>query len=289
MTFKPFKPMLAAEVDLDKLVYPVLASPKFDGIRCCVVGSQALSRNGKPIPNTRVRALLEKFAINRDGELVVGDPTSPNCFNLTTSAIMTRDFEADFRFYAFDIIGEPQTPFYQRLGKVHSGPRPDWLIPVIHEVIQNRAALEEYEARLVAEGWEGVMLRHPDGWYKYGRSTVREGGLLKMKRFKDAEAVVTGFEELMHNDNEAIDDKWGHARRPAHKENMRPGGTLGALIVDFDGVELRLGTGYTAVLRNKLWIERGLLIGKTVTFKYQEIGSKDAPRFPVFKGFRKDL
>lgn len=288
MSFKPFKPMLASEADLDKLVYPVLGSPKFDGIRSCTVGNQALSRNGKPIPNNRVRALLEKHAINLDGELIVGNPTAANCFNLTTSAVMSRDCDCQFRLFAFDVIGQPQTPFWRRLEMVRERELPNWIVPVDHVVLNSREDLDEYEARHVAEGWEGVMLRSPDGWYKYGRSTVREGGLLKLKRFQDDEAIVTGVEELYRNENEAMKDTWGHTVRGDSKAGMVPAGVLGALVVDYNGVELRLGSGFTAAQRAELWAQRDNLPGRKATFKFQRVGSMDAPRFPTFKGFRLD-
>jgi DNA ligase-1 len=39
------------------------------------------------------------------------------------------------------------------------------------------------------------------GTYKFGRSTVRDNILLKVKRFLDDEAVVIDIEEKMHNEN----------------------------------------------------------------------------------------
>ena len=38
-----FKPTLAVNADFAKIVYPVYASPKLDGIRCSVVNGQALT------------------------------------------------------------------------------------------------------------------------------------------------------------------------------------------------------------------------------------------------------
>ena len=39
-----YKPMLACKADLSKLVYPVLVSPKLDGVRATVQGGVVLSR-----------------------------------------------------------------------------------------------------------------------------------------------------------------------------------------------------------------------------------------------------
>ena len=54
----------------------------------------------------------------------------------------------------------------------------------------NNEELIDYEQGAVEDGYEGVMLRDPSAPYKYGRSTVRKGYLLKLKRFEDSEAEV---------------------------------------------------------------------------------------------------
>ena len=51
------------------------------------------------------------------------------------------------------------------------------------------------------DGYEGLMLRAPDGPYKFGRSTVKENTLLKVKNFLDDEAEVIGFKEQTTNTN----------------------------------------------------------------------------------------
>src|SRR5690606_27777905 len=113
-----------------------------------------------------------------------------------------------------------------------------------------------------------------------GRSTAREGHLLKLKRFTDGEAVVIGFEELMHNANEATKDELGYTKRSTHADGKVPMGTLGALKVRdlTTGIEFSIGTGYTAAQRRKLWDARDTLVGKVVKYKHFEGGVKDAPR-----------
>ena len=49
------KPLLATKAQYDKIRYPVLATPKLDGIRCLMVKGTAMSRSMKPIPNTFVQ------------------------------------------------------------------------------------------------------------------------------------------------------------------------------------------------------------------------------------------
>jgi DNA ligase-1 len=159
-----------------------------------------------------------------------------------------------------------------------------------YQQLNNLAELEEYEEWALLLGYEGVMLRDPNGPYKQGRSSTKEGILLKLKRYEDAECVITGFEELEHNGNEAKKDALGHTKRSSHQENQVGGDTLGALVVKgltaFEGIEFKIGTGFDFNTRKDIWNERDLLKGEIVKFKYFAIGVKDAPRHPVFIGFR---
>jgi DNA ligase 1 len=138
-----------------------------------------------------------------------------------------------------------------------------------------------------------VMLRHrsgPKSRYKFGRSTAKEGTLLKLKRFTDDEAVIVGFEEELFNGNAAVVDELGHTKRSSHQENMVGKGRLGAMVCKTrDGVEFRIGTGFVASQRQELWDTRSSLVGKLVKYKHFPIGAKTAPRFPVFLGFRSEI
>ena len=95
------KPMLGANVEIDKLVYPIYMSPKLDGIRVIIKDGQVLSRNGKLIPNLFIQSLFKDYH-GIDGELIVGNPVHPNVFQLTTSGVMTIEGTPNVRLYAFD-------------------------------------------------------------------------------------------------------------------------------------------------------------------------------------------
>jgi DNA ligase-1 len=140
----------------------------------------------------------------------------------------------------------------------------------------------------MAEGHEGLMLRHPDATYKFGRSTVRQQGLLKVKAFEDDEALVVGFEELYRNLNEAFTSETGYTKRSTHQENKVPGNTMGALIVQSPkwNSTFNIGTGFSADDRQKIWDNRGAFQNKFVKFKYLKAGMKDVPRHPVFLSWR---
>jgi len=157
--------------------------------------------------------------------------------------------------------------------------------------INNLEELEKLEKKYLSQGFEGIMLRSPNGVYKCGRGTVSQMDLVKVKRFKDAEAKIIGFEEEMHNANEAEKDNFGRTKRSTSQENKVGKNTLGALMVigineEFKGVEFKLGTGFDQELRLKIWNLKNKLNGEIVKYKYQSEGGEDRPRFPVFIGFR---
>ena len=288
MSTVKFRPMLAASCDdPDQLVYPLLASPKYDGIRCLIIDGVATSRSLKPIPNQSIQDVIGKPEFNGlDGELIVG-----GSFQQSTSGIMSEDGEPDFTFFAFDLWDEPsayavRTAVMERTSR-YEHPRITLVIPVL---VRNRAELDAYAAEQLALGYEGTMVRSPHGPYKQGRATFKEGFLTKLKAFADAEATVVGFEERMHNGNEATTNALGRTERSSHQANLVPMGTLGALVCSnqakWPGVTFNVGTGFDDATRAYIWANRDKAIGTTAKFKYQAIGTVDRPRIPVFEGFR---
>lgn len=289
-----FKPMLSGKADLDNIKFPVLASPKLDGVRVIVKDGVVYSRNFKRIPNDHVQALFgRKECEGFDGELIVGPATSDTVFQSTTSGVMTGSGKPDVVFHVFDDTGindNFENRYHQLDRRVKKKCRGMKVALVSHIHITDLKDLLDFEEECVAQGYEGIMIRDPNGKYKHGRSTTKEGGLLKIKRFEDDEAVVIGVEELMTNNNEQELDNLGHKVRSSKKEGMVPAGKLGALIVKHKTFgEFKIGSGFTEDARIKLWRERDELKGRLAKFKYQPSGVKDKPRFPVFLGFRNKI
>lgn len=286
------KPMLAAATDGKDLLYPVLVSPKLDGIRCIVQDGVALSRSLKPIPNRYVQNLIGRTSLNGlDGELIVGADRGPGVFARSSSGIMTIEGEPDFRFHVFDDQATPLSdPFKYRFESATKRCKnvKHRLIPVPHIIIANERALLKHEAIYLAEGYEGIMIRSVNGPYKYGRSTLKEGYLLKLKRFIDSEAVVIGMTQLMHNANEAETNELGYKERSSKKGGKVPLELMGALQVrDLKTkVEFEIGTGFDLDQRRLLWLHGKKVNGRIAKYKSQPVGVKDKPRFPVFLGWR---
>lgn len=286
-----FKPMLAATItETAALPFPLIASPKLDGIRCIVRGGVAYSRSNKPIRNRYVQLQVAAHAETLeglDGELIVGSPTAPDVYRVTNSAVMSIEGEPRFRFYVFDDIHRRDTPFERAHQTLQERSFPAFVEVLTHRIVQSEAELLILEGGLLDLGYEGVMLRSPDGPYKMNRSTMKEGYLMKLKRFSDSEAKCIGFGELMHNQNEAVINELGRTSRSAAVDGLVPGNTLGYLLCQTgEGVEFKIGTGFTAADRDALWAKRDTLPGLIVKFKSFEVGVKEAPRHPVWLGFR---
>ncbi|CAK0745636.1 DNA ligase, phage-associated [Gammaproteobacteria bacterium] len=281
------KPLLAAKVstdDLQHLDYPVLVSPKLDGIRCLIVGGMAVTRSLKPIPNDYIRNTLSTPDLNGlDGEILVRGKS----FSDISSGVMSKSGEPDFEYWVFDDHSVPTLPFRQRLVVVRERICHPFVLAVSHEIVSSGAELLIVEDRFVSDGYEGIMIRSPDGIYKYGRSTKAEGILLKLKRLEDSEAMVVGFVEQLDNHNDAVKNALGYTERSSHKANKTESGTLGAIVVNHHEFgSLEIGTGFDSATRKLILSNKEQHIGKQVKFRYQPSGMKDKPRFPVFVGFR---
>ena len=304
-TIQISKPMLAGKCEqMSTLRFPVLATPKLDGIRCLKINGRAVSRSFKPISNSFIRAWIETHLPDGvDGELIVKGVS----FCEVAGHVGRESGQPNFTFMVFDFVMESVDVAYEHrmrdLGKLAAEigaamreARDDGQVvldhfePVLPVEIKTVAELEAFEQKCIAEGYEGVMVRTPDSPYKCGRSTEREGWLLKIKRFEDAEAVVLDTYEGLTNNNPAEKDAFGRTKRSSSMENKIGRGELGGFIVRHaaTGVEFRLGYNHVlgGIDRVVLWQQRHMLPGKLIKFMHQPSGAKEAPRFPKFIGFR---
>lgn len=110
------------------------------------------------------------------------------------------------------------------------------------------------------------MINITDAAYVFGRCNC----LLKVKKFKDCDLRIIGFEE---GTNKLI-------------------GTLGALVLDFKGNKLYCGSGFTDEQRDDIWQHQKEYLGKIAEIQYFEETHNQSGglslRFPVFKDIRFD-
>ncbi|MGL4998016.1 MAG: hypothetical protein ACRC5T_03525 [Cetobacterium sp.] len=293
---KNFKPMLAGTHTNPKNVrFPVIMSPKLDGIRIVIHPELGpVTRSLKPVPNLHIRAMLNRPEFHYlDGEIIVGAESESDTFNTTTSAVMSSRGEPNFTLVVFDSFENPADPYSMRMAqaKAQIAASGSPLVRFVDSpVASNMGDMLNYEMDNLEAGYEGIMYRNPNGPYKFGRSTERENTLVKVKQFTDSEAKVVGVEWLKHNMNEATTNALGRTERSSHASGkMEDSDQIGALVVEgvgeFEGVQFKIGTGFTEAKRHELARDRAL-VGRVVNYRYQAEGAKDAPRFPVFHGFR---
>jgi len=233
-------------------------SEKLDGVRAYWDGRQFLSRGGNVYhaPDWFIDGLGE---VPLDGELWLDRKQ----FQKTVSIVRRQDKSEHWKQIRYVVFDAPQADgnFETRqalLADCLAAASLPHVTPLEQHPCTGLDHMREELARIEGLGGEGLMLRQPHSAYEVGRSWT----LLKVKTFRDGEAVVVGHQG-------------GKGR---HK------GRLGALQVQLpDGTAFSVGTGLSDAQRAD-----PPPIGSVVAFRYQELSDARVPRFPSFVGVRED-
>lgn len=294
-------PMLAHNYTESKIRFPVGMQPKIDGVRGLKLGEHLTGRSLEKHANLyTTQFFANPIYTGFDGELAASHETDSALCRLTSSALSTIKGEPLINWHVFDII-VPQTRYaiYQdryaylaaRL-KYYSDmhvPGAEVLKLVPMTIVSSLKHLRELDAKHLDDGYEGSILRDLNGFYKEGRSTVNEGGLLRMKHFIEEDAVVISLIEGDVNNNEKVVNALGRSERSSHQSNLVPNGLIGSLLCKDikTGKEIIVGAGALDHKQRKFYFENPtLIIGKVIKYKYFPKGIKDKPRFPTFHSFR---
>lgn len=252
---------------------------KLDGIRC-----YARIENGEPHLFTRQGQLIEGLvAVERslkrlfagqtlalDGELVVSnyqELPSKIAYKETVKIVRTKGLKSGITYRVFDLPSN--LPYIERRAKLASlvpaGGDVVELVPILYSG-EETAMIDYYLKKICASGGEGVMINMSDAPYEYKRSS----SLLKVKQMQDCDLRIAGFLE----------------------GDGALSGTLGALIVDYKGGALRVGSGFTLADREYFWSHQKDLIDRVVSVQYFEETTDDTGkpslRFPVFLELREE-
>jgi DNA ligase-1 len=205
-----------------------LISEKLDGVRCYWNGSCMYTRNGHPFypPDWWKEGLPKDLCL--DGELWTGRAD----FQKIVSIVRRQDQNDEWKDIKYMIFDAPKVkgPFTKRIAQakkvvdaMYKDVKDEKLKRVVvleHKVCKSKEHLMEELDSVIAKGGEGVMLRDPESLYENRRSA----SLLKVKKFDDAEATVTGHE----------------------RGTGRCSGMTGAIHVrGDDGIEFKIGSGFT--------------------------------------------
>jgi len=283
----------------NEIRFPLLCSPKLDGIRCIIKDGCAMSRSFKPIPSMQVQSRYSEYA-DLDGELIVGNETDFDVYNRTQSFVMSDNKpHIDLKYRVFDFTHHEmedatftsRLKFAKEMIEIYNKDFGKNSVSIVeHTLCDNIDDLLKFETKMLSQGYEGIMMRDPLGRYKHGRGTFKEGLIYKLKRFQDDEAIVTGFVEQMLNQNEEKRDALGYTERSTSKAGLVPADTLGKFLVDYNGIELEVSCGIlTHPERYHVWIHQDLFKGQILKFRHFTHGVKDLPRFPRFVGWRNKI
>jgi DNA ligase-1 len=284
-----------------KITGKKLVEPKLDGVRVLTVVDYEsrtvtmYTRNGKELVNFPhiVKAFednLDNFARSYvfDGEVV-----SKSFQSLMTQVHRKSDVEAsDARLCLFDIVplsefkagqsvmGQRRRSAFLRenfkkifddSGCIEIIPQKEFDLDVFTDEIE----FKDYNREMVAAGFEGIMIKDPNGKWEGKRSVA----WLKQKPFIEVSLAVTSVEE-------------GTGRNV---------GKLGAVVCEGedDGkkIVVNVGSGFTDEQRAEFWEARDSLIGQVVEVRADAATrSQDSedntwslrfPRFLHFRGFTK--
>lgn len=317
-----FKPQLAVDTEDGPQRYPLWGFPKIDGVRGgCYNGPTLTGRSLDPFKNT---ALVAKFShedhIGFDGELTLyghvtnaelGDDT---LCSLTTGACNRAklkkgetELPTNLQWNLFDYLHPSvvDLPYHERYcllaEKVNQLANPN--ISVIpFTPIHNDEMRDEFIALCLDQGYEGAIFRDPDAKHKHGRATARGNDFWRFKPTSDKDAIVTGYEEAMENQNEAKTNSLGRTERSSHKENLVGKGMVGTILATdvATGKPLRMGPGrmkhdervrrweaYVAELQGqKVPGSLGSGVGDPCKYTSLDTGVKDKPRQGRFSDWR---
>lgn len=287
---KDINPQLCKTLNPDKHKWNHvwIAEPKFDGLRCIVTTDKfktsAYSRNGKPLWNM-FNILAELADCKRNvRDLVFDGEVYTKDWNLSMSIVKrsTQDHpDMDkLRYHVWDCL----TIKEWKAGKssVSNLIRKERLLPladcetinIVQGVqVHDNAQLQLAYQHFLSEGYEGSILKNPQGIYECGR---RSPNWLKIKPWSDADLTVIG----------------------AYPGEGKHIGRIGGLVLVGEviwkdktySVRTEVGTGFTDVERDyfQKLNDAGKLCGKIVEIKFQDITVDGSCRFPVYNRLRED-
>lgn len=277
-----FGVQLAHEHD-GRLPVRVIIQPKLDGYRA--VGSTTTghlySRNGKLLEG--YTSIEEQLKLLPDGYMIDGEIMSLESFKGTQQSAFKKTTGKSGFLNAFDIYGETDSAItelsqLERLSLLEHTiedagqgssiwPLRTWFIAPTTRVGLMEQITEYYNACL-ALGYEGIMIKDADAPYEMKRGYNWQ----KMKPVQSIDIKVIGI-ETGKDDTKYVD-------------------CVGKLVCDFNGNEVRVGSGLSDEQRLAWWINPTLIVGKTIEVLYQEISSNEkggtSLRFPRFKRIRDD-
>ena len=272
--------------ELEKTNPDIIITQKYDGVRCVAIhdksGVKLFSRQGKQIEglhDLEEQLLWLPFGCY-DGELLLNKDNIPSkdLYRETVTVVNSKDQDKkNIVFNIFDTCeikefenGYCSAPCIERkkvIQELEEQMKPDWWksVPILYYGKYNKDIVQQELNKQIALEHEGVMVNIANAPYEARRTK----NILKVKAMQDCDLKIIGFEE-------------GTGKNK---------GTLGAIIVDYKGFEVRVGSGFTDQDREYFWANQNELLGRVITVQYFEetTNKKDnslSLRFPVYLELR---
>jgi DNA ligase-1 len=235
-------------------------SEKYDGLRGYWDGSRLFTRGGAAV------AAPAWFtagwpAIPMDGELWAGHGAFGTALSTVRQQRLVDTPWRGMRLMVFDLPAQAG-PFDARLSVLRqllAQQDPARLAPVVQTRVESDGALHSRLDQIVQAGGEGLMLHRGAALYQ----GERNGDLLKLKPYLDADAKVVGW----------IPGKGKYD------------GQLGALLVETpQGRRFKLGTGFSDAQRREAPAP-----GTWVVYRFRDTNASGIPRFASFLRLRDAL
>jgi len=309
-----YKPLLAPndKIDLENINYPLLVSTKIDGYRCIFYKGQILTRSLKQVQNKQLREKFEpirKYTEDNncilDGEIYSHEITFQelNKFFMSEDLGSVRSVKRygkiltipnHVKFYLFDCIknDELETPFIKRYdnGGFICDMFLELIVRVKHILIYDKKPLEDLFEQELKNGYEGLILRNPNGRYKCGRGTIKEGLIYKVKPFVTFDAEILDVIQATEVDKNAEKkiNELGRSVTSKKKGDRILIEKASAFEVEYEGKILKVTLAMTDEEKEQVWANREHYKGKIIEYNGMLVGSKDVPRHPVMIRFRED-
>ncbi len=276
-SFKPVSPMLAHDSKKypKKIVLPCYVQKKYDGI-CCLAhidnksNTRFFSRRASEFHVLgHLADEIKKLGIK---DIVLhGELYSHKIeFEKITGAIKRDEPNENTKYIEYVVYDAAIYGTYeQRLSVLSSLLKPEWdkyasiKVATTH-LVHTREQIEDLFDTYEAEGYEGVMLRNPQGIYVQDK---RSFDLLKYKKFIDEEFEIVGASE---NVGKLV-------------------GTCTFTLKTKEGKTFDAMPKGEHPVREKYWQDwnKGKIkAGDIATIEYFELTSGGVPRFPVLKSLR---
>jgi len=284
-------------VDIKTLQYPLLVSYKLDGIRCIFKDGKMYSRALKQFPNVQLRKRFEHIAkytlevgLVFDGELLAKSITFNELSGITRQ--LDKELPDDLFFYCFDCIidNDFNAPFIDRINWIKRLDITNYVKIVSQHVVDSQEAINNIYDGAIGWGCDGLILRDPNGRYKFGRGTIKEGLIYKMKPFHTFDSKIIGIVQAtkVREDAEKKINELGRSVTSKKKDDRILIKKAAAFVVMYKGKELKVTIAMNDEEKENIWKNPKNFIGKYVEYKGMLVGAKDLPRHPTTIRMRYD-